>query len=198
VTSIREPRRIFAPSRGEPDAAGLANGPALERTLRAILPDLRNWMARFCGPGVDADDAAQDALIELASALAHFRGECSVRTYAYRIALRVASKHRAKRRALPELALVVEHAPDPESILEQRQALVRLYEALQQLSPAQRDAFVLCAIERVPHDEAALVLDIEVEALRARLKRARRELRAMLAHDALLGRFFGTEDVDDA
>ncbi len=175
-------------------------GPALERTLRTLLPELRSWMQRFLGPGHDVDDAAQDALIELADALTRFRGESSVRTYAYRIALRVASRHRSRRRPVIGLELTEQATSlDPESLLSQRQALLRLYAALERLTPIQRDVFVLCAIERVHHTEAAETLEINVETLRARLKRARAELRVQLANDVLLGGFFSRNgESDDA
>jgi RNA polymerase sigma-70 factor (ECF subfamily) len=153
-------------------------------------------MTRFLGPGHEIDDAVQDALIELASALERFRGESSVRTYAYRIALRVAYQHRRKRPpVLPPLALVCDEA-DPEVLLSQRQALIRLYAALDALTSQQREAVLLCAIEKMPHPEAAEVLGVEVEALRQRLKRGRRELRERLAHDPLLGGFFADGSAD--
>jgi len=160
--------------------------------LRQLAPDVRGWVFRYLGARAELDDVVQEALIELASALARFRGDSSVRTYARRIVTRVASRHVRTPAGQARVHLVpdAEYAPDPETIAMQRESLRRLYGALAELSETRRSAFVLCAIERLPHDEVAAIEQVSVETLRARLKRARAELADRLRDDPLLAPLF--------
>ncbi len=174
-----------------------ASEPALEEAaLRELLADARRWIARYAGPRDDLDDLVQEAMIELVAALERFRGDSSLRTYAHRVVLRTTSRElarrRRRRRVLELVADVAAEAPDdPERALADRQAMARFYEALSRLSDKRRRAFVLSAIERLPHEQAAAIEEVSVETLRARLKHARRDLEAALAGDPLLGRFVG-------
>lgn len=167
-----------------------------DQLLRDLLVDARRWISRYAGPRADLDDLVQEAMIELVVALERFRGDSSVRTYAHRIVLRTTARELAKRRAshkrlelVPEIER--EGQGDPESHLSDRQAMTRFYEALLELSEKRRNAFVLCAIEKLPHDEAAAIEAVSVETLRARLKHARADLERALAADPLLGSYVG-------
>lgn len=167
-----------------------------EALLRGLLADARRWIACYAGPHAELDDLVQEAMIELVVALERFRGDSSVRTYAHRVVLRTTARELKRRRARQQrLELVAEverEAPgDPERALGDREAITRLYAALSGLSDKRRAAFVLCAIEKLAHDEAAAIEDVSVDTLRARLKHARRDLEAALADDPLLGRYFG-------
>jgi RNA polymerase sigma-70 factor (ECF subfamily) len=167
-----------------------------DAVLRALVPDVRRWIARYAGPRSDLDDLVQETMIELVVALERFRGDSSVRTYAHRIAIRTTQRELAKRRQVQrhlELVGEVEASSigDPERSLASRRALMALYQALSQLSEKRRSAFVLCAIERLPHDEAAAIEAVSVETLRARLKHARADLAVLFAHDAELSSLTG-------
>ncbi len=167
-----------------------------EELLRGLMADARRWIARYAGPRPDLDDLLQESMAELVVALDHFRGESSVRTYAHRIVLRTTARELAARRLRGQrFELVAEvdrtSASDPERELGERRAVQKLYDALGKLSEKRRNAFVLCAIERLPRDEAATIEGTSVETLRARLKHARWELEAALQHDPALAPYFG-------
>lgn len=183
--------RLFLPA--EPSLGG----DVVERTLRELSPEMRLWIARWTGRNADVDDILQDALIELADALERYRGDASLRTYARRITLRVAMRAKRRRReeATPDLHVVRDPAAlSPETLANDRAALVRFHDALASLSEKRRSAFVLCDIEELSHEEAAEVEAVSLETLRARLKHARADLRALLQRDELVGRFFGDEE----
>ncbi|UJR81429.1 RNA polymerase sigma factor [Sandaracinus amylolyticus] len=166
-----------------------------EQVLRDLLADARRWIARYAGPRADLDDLVQESMIELVVALERFRGDSSVRTYAHRIVLRTTARELAKRRttrAHIELVGEIERegqGGDPERALSDRRTMARFYEALSALSEKRRNAFVLCAIEKLAHDEAAAIEGVSVETLRARLKHARADLERALAGDPLLGSY---------
>lgn len=168
-----------------------------DSTLRSLLPDVRRWIVRYAGPRGDVDDLVQEAMIELVVALERFRGDSSVRTYAHRIVLRTTAHQLARRRSLARrLELVadpeaVSGAADPERALAGRRAVEALYAALDRLSDKRRSAFVLCAIEGLPHEEAAAIEAISLETLRARLKHARTDLREHLSRDPAIAPYFG-------
>src|SRR5258708_40299067 len=68
---------------------------ALSRRLLALCLHL-------CGNAADAEDALQETLLALH--VARFRGESSVETFAYRVALRIALRIKSRRRPAGELA----------------------------------------------------------------------------------------------
>lgn len=164
--------------------------------MRALAPRVRLWVFRHVGPsGAHVDDATQEALIQLAEALPHFEGRSKLVTYAHRIAVRVAVRHARKARRDPPVELVaINDARTPEALAMHRESLRRLYGALDRLSPKLRTAYVLCDVERLSHEEAAEVEEVGLFTLRARLKRARVQLRALLRDDPYFAPLFGGGD----
>lgn len=187
--------RLFRLHRGE--AGGRVAADALHDTLTDLAPVVRACVHRYVGPRADADDIVQEALIEIAGALVRFRGESSLKTYALRIAIRVASRHlkRSRRREQPGLHAVPSPADTrtPEAVAMQRESLRRLYRCLDRLTPGRRAAFVLCAVERRSHAEAAEIEGVSVETLRARLKRGRADLARLLSGDPHLSQLLAKE-----
>lgn len=153
-----------------------------EDVLRRLAPRVREWVARCIGPSPDLDDIAQEALIEVAYALPRFEGRASIDTYSRRIAMRVAIRQRKKRavRVTTHLVEVRDQRLEPDGVVAQQQTVAAVYRAMAQLSEGVRLAVTLCDIEGLKHAEAAEVLDVQIPALRARLKRGRQQLRELL------------------
>jgi RNA polymerase sigma-70 factor (ECF subfamily) len=159
----------------------------INRVLRELVPQVRRWLYRHLGPGNEIDDATQDALSEIASALHRFEGRSSLMTLAHRITLRTSYRYyRKPNRNEPEM--FGDGGVDVEKQVAARRALLRLHEALGELPERRRAAFVLCAIEGMEPAEAAEVLQVSSNAVRTALCRAREELEAMFARDDELGR----------
>ncbi|MBX3273235.1 MAG: RNA polymerase sigma factor [Sandaracinaceae bacterium] len=157
----------------------------IDRVLRELVPEVRRWMLFHLGPRDDLDDAAQDALGEIAGALHRFEGRSSLATLARRITLRTSFRYYKRRRE--ELAIEPSGGPDPERQVAARRALARLHVALAQLPERRRAAFVLCAVEELTPAEAADVLGVSANAMRSLVCRARQDLEALLAGDEELG-----------
>ncbi|GAB5549131.1 MAG: RNA polymerase sigma factor [Sandaracinaceae bacterium] len=157
----------------------------VDRVLRELVPEVRRWMFRHLGPSGEVDDATQDALSEIASALHRFEGRSSLATLAHRITLRTSYRYYKKKR--PDPPSLATEAPDPERQVAARRALARLHDALSQLPDRRRAAFVLCAVEGLAPNEAADVLGVSANAMRSLLCRARQQLEELLAHDDELG-----------
>jgi RNA polymerase sigma-70 factor (ECF subfamily) len=152
----------------------------IDRVLRELVPEVRRWMFRQLGPRPEVEDATQDALSEIASALHRFEGRSSIATLAHRIAIRTSYRY-YHRKALPESEAPAADSPDVEQQVIARRALARLHRVLGDLSDRRRSAFVLCAVEGMDPSEAAEILGISANATRSLLCRARQEVEAALA-----------------
>ncbi len=187
-------RQASALFRGASTGPGTTTPAApVEQVLRDLEPEVRRWVARYLGPSPELDDAVQEALIALAAALPRFEGRSRLTTYARRIALRSAGRHVRRLRATPAapgLVAVPTEELNPERLAMGREGVDRLYRALGALSDKRRRAFVLCAIEKLPHEEAAEVEGCSLVTLRARLRHARADLTGILADDPYLAPLF--------
>lgn len=132
----------------------------------------------------------QEIIFALWRALPAFRGECSEKTFVYRIAQNRGLTHRWRRRAYD--ARVVElgdtpDLPDPASEVEAAGGLMQsvgrdeLLAAVQRLPGLQRDVIVL-NLEGLSNGEVADVLGISAANVAVRLTRARSALRASLGN----------------
>ncbi|MCC6875882.1 MAG: RNA polymerase sigma factor [Sandaracinaceae bacterium] len=158
-----------------------------EEVLRELLPRVRTWLLRLLGPHPDLDDATQESLAEIASALHRFEGRSSLAALARRITLRTGLRHcrRSAPWQLAHLAADLDLAEwaTPERTIANRQVITRLYEHLEALSPKRRAAFVLCVVEGLTPAEAADALECSAVAMRSRLFEARAELAARIERD---------------
>lgn len=162
----------------------------VERLVRELLPVVRKWLFRLLGPSPELDDAVQDALSEIASALHRFEGRSSVRTLAHTITLRTSYRH-FRRRGAWDLELIDEsfedqRSSDPETTTLDREVLARVYGMLERLPAQRRAAFILCSVEGMAPAEAARIAGCSGVAMRSRLFHARAELDRMMSEDELL------------
>jgi RNA polymerase sigma-70 factor (ECF subfamily) len=144
-------------------------------------------LARLAGSYVreagDRDDLLQEIAVAIWQALPRFRGECSERTFLFRIAHNRAIAF-ISRRHLPlrdtDDGLEVEDGrPNPEEAMVTGQQGQRLLAAIQQLPVSLRQVVTL-ALEGLSYAEIGDVLGITETNVGARLTRARQRLRRLL------------------
>jgi RNA polymerase sigma-70 factor (ECF subfamily) len=173
------------PRRAEPDPR------MVERFHGCLTKEYRRalyfFILRRVGLPEDAEDLAQQALVEAARNIASFRGDAEMSTWIYGIALNLARNHVTRspnRRHVFESDEVLEEteAPhsDPCDQASQRQELTRLSEALGQLREGSVQALMLVAVDGLSYEEAALELGVPVGTIRSRVSRARAEVRQRL------------------
>ena len=159
----------------------------LERRLNALLTVHGASLSRLAGsytrdPG-DRDDLLQEILVAIWRALPRFRGECSERTFIFRIAHNRAIAYITRQRlprADEDQDLEIEDArPNPEEALSTEQQGRRLIDAVQSLPVNQRQVVTLM-LEGFSYAEIADVLGITETNVGARLTRARQMLRQRL------------------
>jgi RNA polymerase sigma factor (sigma-70 family) len=153
------------------DSLVAANGPALMRLA-----------ASYTNTSSDRDDLLQEIAMALWQALPRFRGECSERTFLFRIAHNRAIAHLARSKSRPVTGEEIEvhaPAPNPEAGLAQEQRVERLRRAIRQLPLVYRQAITL-SLEGLGYLEIAEVLGISESNVGVRLTRARQILRELL------------------
>lgn len=134
-------------------------------------------------------DLVQDIWLALWQALPSFRGDCSERTFVFRIAHNRAVSHiqHWRRRATSPLAddaPVADRGPSPESQMSQQQRQHHLQQAVQQLPLGLRQVVVL-TLEGLSQADIGDVLGITGNNVAVRLTRAKAALaRLMHAQEA--------------
>jgi RNA polymerase sigma-70 factor (ECF subfamily) len=141
----------------------------------------------------EALDLSQEVFLRVFRTIHRFRGQSSLRTWIYRIALNQArNRHRFWRRrhradqvsldqhiaAHGDFESAVEVGPD--RVLAQKQLAEQLQQALDELPFDQRSVIVLREIDGLSYEEIAFSLGVAVGTVKSRLTRARQALRHQL------------------
>ncbi len=142
----------------------------------------------------DSEDAVQDAFLKAFQHLGEFREDAQFSTWLIRITLNQALSRVRKRHTMKEMSLdddfegddmmlpreVADWAPNPEELYRASELRNILIKTLEELRPILRTVFVLRDIEGLSIDQTAEVLSLTFAAVKARLWRARHDLRALL------------------
>jgi RNA polymerase sigma factor (sigma-70 family) len=180
------------------EAAAAGDAGALRTLLVVLGPELLRTVRRLLGSQhPDVEDVAQECAVALVQALPRFRGECSTRHFAARVALHQSMAARrgwlAQKRALPapEAAVaadetaVDEPCPEAHAITRERAEAVRAL--CDELPPSQAEALTLHIVLGYTVHEAAALLGAPVETVRSRLRLAKQALRDRVSLQPELG-----------
>ena len=133
----------------------------------------------------DAQEIVQDIFVRIFHQLEEFRFESSLKTWIYRITINTTLNYRKKRSSQNERVKKYQENYSFESQEEkpcytQNEDNKHLVERLlKQLNPEQRACIVLRNIEGLSYEEIAQTLEININTVRTRLKRAREKLMAI-------------------
>jgi len=154
-----------------------------DRLLALNGPALVRLAASYTNTAADRDDLFQEIVLALWRALAGFRGECSERTFLFRIAHNRGMAHLSKRSKPSASAddglLLPDPRPGPEQELAQEQERERLLYAIRQLPLLYRQVITL-ALEGFSYSEIAEVAGVTENNVGVRLNRARQLLRDLM------------------
>lgn len=149
----------------------------------------------------EALDLSQEVFLRVFRTIHRFRGQSSLRTWIYRIAVNQARnrhrfwrrRHRADQVSLDqhiathgELLSGVNSGPD--RVLAQKELATQLQQALDGLPFDQRTAIVLREVDGLSYEEIAYSLGVAVGTVKSRLTRARQALRNELRAVRGMGR----------
>ena len=144
----------------------------------------------------EAEDAAQEVMINAFRHLKSFRGDAKFSTWLVTIAMNEGRQRLRKAKAvhLESLdeskedregdftpAVLTDWREIPSEALEKKEMRQKLREAVEQLPPIYREVLVLRDLEELNQEETASALGINVTLVKVRLHRARMMLQKMLA-----------------
>jgi RNA polymerase sigma-70 factor, ECF subfamily len=138
---------------------------------------------RMAGSPHDGEDLLQEIFLQAHRKLASFKGDSSLGTWLYRLALNHCLDYvRSRRAKMGRLTdtLDAEGAMEPVAARETPIARVDLERALQQLPEGCREAFVLHDVEGFDHKEVAKLLGIAEGTSKSQVFKARSRLRGLL------------------
>lgn len=136
----------------------------------------------MCRNDADADDVLQDTLVAVTKNLPSFEGRSALTSWVFLLARTACSRRRRGKKAQPTLGVealdaVAADTPSPLAEAEQHEVGRVLDEALRALSDEHREVILLRDVEGLSAAEAAVALELTVDALKSRLHRARGALR---------------------
>jgi RNA polymerase sigma-70 factor (ECF subfamily) len=149
---------------------------------------------RVLGNPEDAEEALQEGLLSAYRNLGKFERRSQFSTWLTRIVINAALMRRRSKRARPAVSLddrpaegelplaerFADEGPNPEQLYAGTELGDHVNKELSEISPLLRTAFWLREIEGLSAQEAAQVLGVSRNTLKARLWRARQELAARL------------------
>ncbi len=161
------------------------------RDYESVWAEYSDGIGRLAASYESAPDLREDLLQEIRlalwKALPRFRGDCSLRTFVYRVAHNRALTHVWQRRGQPvpsdELDEVRDPSPGPESSAIRRADRESLMRAIRKL-PVHYRQVITMVLEELPQAEIAAVLGISENNVAVRLNRARNLLRRELGVNA--------------
>jgi len=156
------------------------------RIFREHGPALSRLASSYEAVASAREELVQDIALAIWQALAHFRGECSERTFIFRIAHNRGLSHAWKRRPahqalddLEESEQPVDPRPLPEDKAAEKHERERLMSAIH-LLPATHRQMIALLLEDFSYAEMAEVLGITENNVAVRLNRARDALKDLL------------------
>ncbi|MCL3995554.1 RNA polymerase sigma factor [Streptomyces lavenduligriseus] len=170
--------------------AAAGDGTALELLLTEIRPETVRRCGRFLPCREDAEEAAQDVLLQVARHITGFEGRSRFGTWLYTVVANCCrQKYRELKRRAAEQPAVIEpaHAVDPRTTSVIAGSRVDLLEALDRLErehPQLVAPLVYRDICQLDYAEAAERAGIPLGTLKSRLHEARRRVRPWLTASA--------------
>ncbi len=151
---------------------------------------------RLLSDSGDACDVTQEVFLKVYRNIGHFRGQSSLRTWIYRIAVneshnrrRWLFRHRHKEVGLqeefedsePRERAIPDGSRSPFDRAFDSEKHILLEEALSRINPCFREAVVLRDVEDFSYEEIADILQISLGTVKSRILRGREALRGQLS-----------------
>jgi len=134
----------------------------------------------------DAEEITQDVFVKVYNKIDTFKSQSSIKTWIYRICINqsldfIKSKQTKKRGLLQSLFSLSDNQANwypvemnhPGIELEQKEAVEKIFRAINQLPDNQKTAIILLKIEQKSQVETAEIMEISVKALESLFRRAK-------------------------
>lgn len=205
MLEMERPGPVGPPGSEEPvevDEAKLLEGlrqgseEAYEALIRQFQRPIYNLVCRLLEDPSEAGDVVQEVFLKIFRKVGSFRGESTLRTWIYRIAVNQAYNHQRwfNRYRRHEVDLegtgptqhgfsyrIPDRGPSPFDHAFENEQHALLLAALARLNPSFRAAVVLRDIEELSYEEIAEILQVALGTVKSRIQRGREALRKDLA-----------------
>ena len=172
---------------------------AYEALIQRFERPVYSLAARLTDDPADTADVVQEVFLKVFRSIGSFRGDCSLKTWIYRIAvnesrnqLRWFLRHRHKEVGMEQPAenrddehgpmdWMADKGPSPLEVAVDHETREMVEQALAQVTPTYRAALVLREVEGLSYDEIAQILEVTLGTVKSRIVRGREELRERMA-----------------
>jgi RNA polymerase sigma-70 factor (ECF subfamily) len=179
LSELDEPALVAACLAGRPGAFDLI----VERHRRPVY----QLCYRYVGNHEDASDLAQDVFLRAYRGLKNFRGQSSLSTWLYRIAVNVClnrvTAKTPQTESIDAHQFVDVHSESAPEILLKDERGARVRAAIAQLPPKQRSTLILRMYHEMSHQQIAEALGSSVGAVKANFFHALGNLKKLLQND---------------
>ena len=170
-----------------------------ENTFRILVEKYKDRVYNTClgllHQHEDAEDIAQEVFIQVWNSISDFKGESTLTTWIYRIAVNkslelIRYRNSKKRSAYFHSVTDPKNKPDevsaddsfmhPGIALEQKEQAEALFKAIDKLAETQKVAFSLHKIEGLSYKQIAEIMETSLAAVEALMYRAKKNLRKLL------------------
>ncbi len=159
---------------------------AYQLLLEKHLPSLSSYVLRMMANTAEADDIIQETFIRLWTRGNKFNpGTARLTTWLHNIAHNLCIDYFRKqyRFAGHFSEQEVSETPGPEENLSHQGLVKNIQEAMMSLPERQRSAIIMCHYQGLSNRDAAVILDVSVDALESLMARGRKKLRKLLGSD---------------
>jgi RNA polymerase sigma-70 factor (ECF subfamily) len=169
---------------------------AFSRLYDRWAKPLTRWLQHLCRDATLSEDLLHDTFLRLWRARHRYEVRARFSTYLFQIARNLWINHgtRTTRRGVPLSldasvggddgaslsSLVAGNSPEPSRVAIRHETGRRIGEAVALLTDRQRDVFLLGAVQGLPYEEVAAILDIPEGTVKSRMWSAMRALRGHL------------------
>ena len=171
---------------------------AFDQLVALFEQPVYRFVYRLIDDPADAPDVTQEVFIKVFRKIDSFRGDCSLKTWIYRIAINEAanrrrwfSRHRRNTISIEgeenggsaEGSWFVDRRESPFDTVQRKQVMDIIQKCLRGIDSRLRSAVVLRDLEGLEYSEIASVLDVPLGTVKSRILRGREALKARLQHE---------------
>lgn len=165
---------------------------AYHRALAEHADSLKAYATRLLGDANAAEDVAQDSFLALYRHLNQVPA-AAFRPWLFRVARNLCLDQLRRRKFKLSLFRDIEKDDDqpftprdgagaqPDEVAETREAQEAIEQAIRELPPKFREAFLLCEVEGMSYEDAAAVMGCPVKTVSTRLFRARQRFSSLVS-----------------
>lgn len=155
---------------------------AFEEIYKTYSKYVYNLLLRFFYNQDDAQEITQEVFMKVYENLNKFRFKSKLKTWIYRISINVAQNFNKKENknkgnfAAYDDTLVIKQNNSVDQLIEKEYHEKVIKRLLDEITPEQKSCLVLRTFEKLSYQEISGILEVDVNTVRSRLKRAREKL----------------------